>query len=163
MEEIVKIKREAFKLKLIRGQKDWEYIDKYFIEHLVPLWPPQWMKVDELRREFLREAIPKPKEHRKSTDKIPNVKNSTGETAATAKKSKPPATARDAPANLLNAIDMVINDILMPSETSISKTEKKSGDSLLKTSPTAVITSVSLVPTEEPNGPTSSTSTKVNN
>lgn len=108
MEDIVTLRRQSYKRIGIRRCKEHEYIESYLKDELCKLWPENWMKFDELRREFMKD-VRKPKENKKPTDKMANPSSKLPTTTtATAKKPKP-TTMSSVTANnnivKVNAID----------------------------------------------------------
>lgn len=166
MEEIVALKRQSHKRIVIRAYKDYEYIESYFKEHLIQLWPLNWMRFEELRREFLKDADRKPKENKKPTEKASNPAIKLP-TTTIAKKPKPaPITSVTANNNnvKVNVIDLVAHEkttIKAPT----AKTDKKLSDITSKvtgtSTMTAVISSVTLMPTEMKSGSATISSNKV--
>lgn len=166
MEEIVDLKRQSHKRIVIRTCKDYEYIETYFKEHLIPLWPAHWMRFEELRREFLKDADRKPKENKKPTEKQshPAIKLPT---TTVAKKPKPaPITSVTANNNnvKVNAIDLVANEKTIV-KAPTAKTDKKLSDITSKVTGTsamaAVISTCTLIPTEMKSGAATISSNKV--
>lgn len=166
MEDIVALKRQSFKRIPIRIGKDYEYIETYFKEKLIPLWPPSWMRMDELRREFLKDANRKPKENKKPTDKtgIPPIKLPTTIAAKKPKSATTSVTSANHNNVKVHAIDLAaIEKATM--KAPIVKTDKRLSDitSIMTgtSSMPAVISTASLTPTDMKSNSTTNPSNKV--
>lgn len=165
MEDIVAIKRQSFKRIGTRGTEV-EYIEKYFLE-LVRLWPDYWMKVDELKREFLKDANRKPKENKKPTDKTSSPQIKLPSTTTAAKKPKP-ATILPVNANSNNvkmkAIELTATE-KSTNKAPIVKTEKRLSDITSKVTGastiSAVISTVAMAPADMKSSSTANASNKV--
>lgn len=165
MEDIVALKRQSFKRMGIRSTEV-EYIEKYFAE-LVRLWPDFWMKVDELKREFLKDANRKPKENKKPTDKTSSAQIKLPTTTTAAKKPKP-ATILPVNANNNNvkvkAIELAATE-KSTNRAPIAKTEKRLSDITSKmtstSAMTAVVSTVAMMPADMKSSSTANASIKV--
>lgn len=49
--DIIRIKQQSYLVIKPKGQTCDEFLDAYLEEQIVKLWPPGWMKKDELRSE----------------------------------------------------------------------------------------------------------------
>lgn len=166
MEDIVALKRQSHKRIVIRTCKDYEYIETYFKEHLIPLWPQSWMRFEELRREFLKDADRKPKENKKPTEKTSNPAIKLP-TTTVAKKPKPAPIASVTANNnnvKVNAMDLAAHE-KPTNKAPTAKTDKKLSDITSKvtgtSTTTAVISTVTLTPTEMKSGSATNSSNKV--
>lgn len=169
MADIVALKREAYKSIGIRTTKDYEYIEQYCREHLIPLWPPHWMRFDELRKKFLKEfpANRKPKENKKPTDKTsrPAIKLPTVAIAKKTKSTTNPSVTANNNNIKLNALDLATNEKPINKATATVKTEKRLSDITSKvtgtSAMTAVISTVILTPADMKTSSTTNLSNKV--
>lgn len=161
-EDIVTLKRESYKSIGLRNIKEDEYVEQYFREHLIPLWPPHWMRFDDLRREFMKGTNRKPKENKKPTD---TSSKSTIKLPPVAKKPKPATiTSVTALNNNTKALDLATTD-KPANKVATAKTDKRLSDITSKvtgtSAMTAVISTVTLTPTEIKCSSTTNLSNKV--
>lgn len=113
--EIIVQRKHIFKALRLRNQTEEEFVDGYLKEKIVPIWPKGWMKLENLKKEFLNNSINrKPKENKKPT----NGSNATSSSMQKDVKSTQPSNNNV----MKQSTTATLDKILLSGETSLQPT-----------------------------------------